>query len=361
MVKFSKDPREEKLPIFGENLLADKLLLRQYLRAKQVLIVTNEIVAPLYLHYLQDAFSELQCDVIILADGEEAKSQHSLNLIFNILIEKGHNRDTTLVALGGGVITDLTGFAAATYMRGVNFLSLPTTLLAQVDAALGGKTAINHQNIKNVVGCFYHPQAIIIDFSLLHSLPIREFRAGFAEIIKYALLAGEPLKSILMNFLQQGFSLSSKYLTDIIKHCCKIKLTIVNADPWEQGDRVLLNLGHTFAHALESYGNYQRWIHGEAVAIGLYYAVLLSYNLGSCTRENLTLVDKLLELANLPRRIPADVDLLELSRYFAYDKKILAGKGRFILISDWGNCYVADNISHELLMNTLHNLRIRKR
>lgn len=342
-------------PIYiGHDLLSDQDLLRRHIDAPQVLIISNETIAPLYLKRVQQAFSNIQADVLVLPDGEMYKNQQSLFAIYDALINFGHHRDTTLIALGGGVIGDITGFAAATYQRGVRFIQLPTTLLAQVDAAVGGKTAINHPLGKNMIGSFHQPQAVIIDLNTLNTLPEREFRAGFAEVIKYALLAGGECFAKVNEVLTEGLRPeASPKLANLILQCCSIKAEFVQADERENGRRALLNLGHTFAHALESYTHYQRWLHGEAVAIGLYCAALLSHQLGYLVEADLALLDTLLAAAKLPRRIPAEIDLLALQALMLKDKKVKNKLLRFVLIRKPGDCYLDSEVSQGSLSQVL--------
>ena len=290
----------------------------------------------------------------MLADGEAHKNQHSLFAIYDALIKHRHNRDTTLVALGGGVIGDMTGFAAATYQRGVRFIQIPTTLLAQVDSSVGGKTAINHQQAKNMLGSFYQPHAVIMDLATLTTLPMREFSAGLGEVIKYGLLAGGDVLTHIQSILADGLKpTSTERLSELIEQCCRIKAEFVQEDERETGRRVLLNLGHTFAHALESYTDYQRWLHGEAVAIGLYCAALLSYQLGIFPLSDLTLVDSLLANAKLPSRIPKDIDLVDLHALMFNDKKIKNKTIRFVLMRGLGDCFLDDQVTDESLRRVL--------
>ena len=342
-------------PIYmGRALLSQHQLLNRHVQGNQVLLVTNETIAPLYLDAVRSAFTSIQCDVVVLPDGEMHKNQHRATVIYDALIQHHHHRDTTLFALGGGVIGDITGFVASTYQRGVRFIQLPTTLLAQVDAAVGGKTAINHGLAKNMIGSFYPPHAVIMDFDTLSSLPLREFRAGFGEIIKYGLLAGGELLSTLHTLLnQEEMSPSSPYLNDLVQQCCAIKATFVQEDERETGRRALLNLGHTFAHALESYTQYNRWLHGEAVAIGLYCAALLSYNKNLINQSTLNAVDLLLRQAQLPRRIPKDIDLMALHALMFHDKKVKNNTLHFVLMRALGDCYVDSQITDVCLLDVL--------
>lgn len=331
--------------IIGKDLLVESTILHQKVLSHQVLIVTNKTVAPLYLHYLLKIFSDRQCDVVILDDGEEFKTQHSLFQIYNTLIDKKHHRDTTVIALGGGVVGDISGFAASTYQRGVDFVQIPTTLLAQVDASVGGKTAINLPDAKNMIGTFYQPKAVIMDLNTLRTLPLREFRAGLAEIIKYAMLVGGDFLVEVHSALKAGLAdNASDKLPEIIAQCCKIKASFVEQDERESGQRALLNLGHTLAHALEAYTHYTRWLHGEAVAIGLYAVALLSCKYYKLDKNHLDLIDELLLLAGLPRRIPQDINLESLRALMDKDKKIKNNSLRFILIREMGDCYLQDKI-----------------
>jgi 3-dehydroquinate synthase len=342
-------------PIYiGTNLLADAALLRRHVNAAQVLIVSNETIAPLYLARVKQALSSMQCDEVVLPDGEMYKNQHSLTTIYDVLIKNNHHRDTTLIALGGGVIGDLTGFAAATYQRGVRFIQLPTTLLAQVDASIGGKTAINHPNGKNMIGSFHPPHAVFIDLTTLTTLPLREFNAGLAEVIKYGLLVGgDFLNTLRVLLAEQTITASTPQLADIIERCCRIKAEIVQEDEREIGQRVVLNLGHTVAHALEAYTHYQRWLHGEAVGIGLYCAALLSYQLGYLNKESLVLIDEILLAAKLPRRIPKGINLLELQALMLNDKKIKNKTLRFVLMRALGDCYLDSEVTADCLHHVL--------
>lgn len=318
------------------------------------MIISNETIAPLYLDKVRSLFTDRQCDQLILPDGERYKAQDSLARIYDELIQKQHHRDTTLIALGGGVIGDMTGFAASTYHRGTHFIQIPTTLLAQVDASIGGKTAINHPAGKNLIGSFYQPDAVIIDLDTLKTLPPREFRAGLAEVIKYALLEGGDFFELVYQALKQGLANNdSPDLAQIISECCRIKAAIVTEDERETGKRALLNLGHTFAHALETHSRYQRWLHGEAVAIGLYCAAQLSSLLGFLGEEQVILIDEMLTLAKLPSRIPGDIPLEELRAIMSQDKKIKNNKLRFILLKGIGDCYIEDEVTESALREVL--------
>lgn len=335
-------------PIYiGRQLLSHTELLHRHIKSDQVLVVTNDTIAPLYLDYIKQAFTSMQCDVVVLADGEAHKNQHNLFVIYDALIKNHHHRDTTLIALGGGVVGDITGFAAATYQRGVRFIQIPTTLLAQVDASVGGKTGINYLQSKNMLGSFHHPHAVIMDLNTLTTLPDREFRAGLAEVIKYGLLEGGDFFSLLRHLLADELTATTNKLPDLITLCCEIKTRFVQEDEREKGRRLLLNLGHTFAHALESYTHFERWLHGEAVAIGLFCATLLSYQLKLIKQSELAEVDLLLAQAQLPRRIPKDINLADLHALMFNDKKIKNKTLRFVLMRAFGDCYLDEHITYK--------------
>lgn len=314
---------EHQYPIIiCRNGLQSPDFLQDIITSSQILIVTNQTIAPLYLKYVQAAFAKTQCDVLILEDGEYYKNQQSLFAIYDALIQNKHHRDTTLIALGGGVIGDLTGFAASTYQRGVKLVQIPTTLLAQIDASIGGKTGINHALGKNMIGSFYQPQAVIVDLNTLNTLPEREFRAGLAEMIKYALLAGGKFFKLLSDAVQLGLTPKSLQLPQLIAECCRIKAQFVEADEKEAGLRALLNLGHTFAHALETYTHYQQWLHGEAVAIGLYCAAVLSHKMHLVDKQLVEQIEQILQHAGLPHKIPRTINLERLKDLMQADKKL---------------------------------------
>lgn len=346
-------PGHQYLIRISRNSLSNSDLLRDLIPSQQVLIVTNKTIESLYLNYLQSAFVSKQCDVVILPDGEQYKNQESLFVIYDALIKNNHHRDTTIIALGGGVVGDLAGFAASTYQRGVRLVQIPTTLLAQIDSSVGGKTAINHPLGKNVIGSFYQPHEVLIDLNTLHSLPEREFRSGLAEMIKYGILEGGPFLVQLTEALKDGLTSASPELPDLIGQCCQIKAKFVEADEKERGRRALLNLGHTFAHALETYTQYQQWLHGEAVAIGLYCASLLSFKMGLIGFDLVTEIEQLLEFAGLPHKIPRTINLEKLRELMNSDKKIKNNCLRFVVIKQPGDCYLDDEVTEDCLHNTL--------
>lgn len=349
-------------PIYiGRFLLNDKVVLGQHIQSKQVMVVSNHTVADLYLNELLASLPDKDCQVVRLADGEAYKNNESLWQIYDALVTHGHHRDTTIVALGGGVVGDIAGFAASTWQRGAHFIQIPTTLLAQIDSSVGGKTAINHSSGKNMIGSFYQPDAVFVDMNTLNTLPEREFRAGFAEMIKYAVLMGGEFFIQVRALLEiwsrstdvAQFLQHAPLLAECIGNCCQIKANLVQQDEREAGVRALLNLGHTIGHALEAYTQYNRWLHGEAVAIGLYAIALLSHEHCGLDRQGIEQIDELLRLADLPRRIPADINLDKLRLLMNADKKIKRNQLRFILIRALGTCYLTDDVSDTQLLTVL--------
>lgn len=331
---------ERSYPIYiGAGLLSSDLL-RRHVRASQVMVVTNETVAPLYLDKMLASLDGLKVDTLVLPDGERFKTLATLEKVFDALLEKRHSRTTTLIALGGGVIGDMTGFAAACYQRGVDFIQVPTTLLAQVDSSVGGKTAVNHPRGKNMIGAFYQPKAVLIDTDVLKTLPPRELGAGLAEVIKYGLIRDADFLQWLednMALLRAG---DSAALVTAIERSCRNKAEVVAADETEQGERALLNLGHTFGHAIETATGYSEWLHGEAVATGMLLAAQLSADLGWLTDAQVGQVAALLEKAELPLTPPAGMTPTQFRELMAHDKKVLDGQLRLVLLKDLGKAVV---------------------
>ncbi len=342
---------ERRYPIFIGSDLDPQALLAPYIHGKQVMIVSNTTIAPLYLQRYQTAIEALDKRVAacILPDGEKYKDSQHLNLIFDALLEAGFNRDCTVLALGGGVIGDMAGFASACFQRGVYFIQVPTTLLSQVDSSVGGKTAVNHPLGKNMIGAFHQPKCVVIDTQTLNTLPEREFAAGMAEVIKYGLISDADFISELES---TALSISAKTpaaLERIIHHCCQMKADIVAEDEKEQGCRALLNLGHTFGHAVEAHMGYGVWLHGEAVALGLLQAYELASSRGWVSVQDVKRVRNLLEEFNLPTTKPEQMTFDDFMTHMKKDKKNLKGSVRFILPRAFAHCeLVADVTEHEL-------------
>ena len=328
----------------GRGLLARADLILPLLPQKQVAIVSNSTIAPLYLDALRTELEAagVVCHSIILPDGEAFKTWETLNLIFDGLLEKRCERKTTLIALGGGVVGDMTGFAAAVYQRGAPFIQIPTTLLAQVDSSVGGKTAINHPLGKNMIGAFYQPKLVLADLATLDTLPAREFSAGMAEVIKYGLIDDLEFFEWLEANIDRLMARDAGALAFAVERCCRNKARVVAQDERETaGVRELLNLGHTFGHAIESGMGYGVWLHGEAVAAGMVLAALASRELGQICDADIARIKGLLEKAGLPVVAPK----LGVERYLelmAGDKKVDSGRIRYILMRRLGESYVAE-------------------
>jgi len=321
----------------GPDLLAKPELYG--VTAKQVLIVTNEVVAPLYLKTVQTALRGRGLETVILPDGERHKTLATFTTVIDRLIDARFHRDCCLVALGGGVVGDLTGYAAASYQRGVDFVQVPTTLLAQVDSSVGGKTAVNHPRAKNMIGSFHQPIAVLADTGTLRTLPPRELGAGLAEVIKYGVIVDAPFFAWLEEHVDDLRRLDPTALTHAIRRSCEIKAAIVAEDEREQGRRALLNLGHTFGHALEAIGNYERWLHGEAVAIGIVLAARTSVALGWLAASDGDRIERLLARAGLPTQA-AGIDPAELLDHMRGDKKADRSGLKLILIRALGEAVV---------------------
>ncbi|MBU2097577.1 MAG: 3-dehydroquinate synthase [Gammaproteobacteria bacterium] len=345
---------ERSYPIYiGSGLLQQTDLLPQHIHGKRALIVSNEVVAPLYLEKLKSALGTVAADVVVLPDGEHSKTLDTMNLIFNKLLADRHERSTTLIALGGGVTGDITGFAAAVYQRGVNFIQVPTTLLSQVDSSVGGKTGVNHPLGKNMIGAFYQPQCVLIDIDVLASLPLRELQAGLAEVIKYGLLGNASFFDWLEQHIDALLARDSELMAQAVRICCEEKARIVAADEKEGGVRALLNLGHTFGHAIEAAMGYGNWLHGEAVATGMVMAADLSRRLGWLSADDARRARALIERAGLPVSPPEQMTPDQFMDLMAVDKKVQAGKIRFVLMRGIGDAVVESAIAPDLLQQTL--------
>jgi len=349
---------ERRYPIhIGEGLLARADLLRPHVAGRQVMIVTNETVAPLYLHKAQAAFAGWQCHSVVLPDGEQYKTLEVLNRIFDALLEKQCDRRVTLVALGGGVVGDMAGFAAACYQRGVPFIQIPTTLLAQVDSSVGGKTGVNHPLGKNMIGAFHQPQCVLIDTATLNTLPDRELSAGLAEVIKYGLIRDAAFLDWLEISMDALLRRDAAVLAEAIERSCRNKAEVVAADEREGGERALLNLGHTFGHAIETGMGYGAWLHGEAVAAGMCLAAALSARLGWIKAADVSRIDTIIQRARLPVRAPAKLDPARMLELMAVDKKVQDGRIRLVLLKAIGKAVITDDYDPALLRAVLQECR----
>ncbi len=349
---------ERSYPIYiGQGLLHQPALLRQLIRGQQACVVTNTTLAPLYLATVRQSLQGLHYSEVILPDGERYKNVDALTPIYDRLLTDKHHRSTTLIALGGGVIGDITGFAAATYQRGVDFIQLPTTLLAQVDSSIGGKTGINHPLGKNMIGAFHQPRAVIADTDTLNTLPDRERAAGFAEVIKYGLIRDKDFYGWLHKHCAKGLALDDQALSHMILRCCENKAAIVAADEYEAGIRAILNLGHTFGHAIETLQGYGKYLHGEAVAIGVVLAAQLSANLGYISNADVDALKNLLQQLQLPIK-PPTMSCADYLAAMAVDKKAVDGRLRFVLLKQIGEAFISDDVSPTMLQDVLQQAGI---
>ena len=339
--------------LIGSGLLARGELLTHHIRGTRVAIVTNDTVAPLYLSKVRAHLGRYQPVEVVLPDGEQHKSLTVLNRIFDALLENRCDRQTTIIALGGGVVGDMAGFAAATYQRGIPFIQIPTTLLSQVDSSVGGKTGVNHAFGKNMIGAFYQPRAVIIDTDTLHTLPDRELSAGLAEVIKYGLIRDPAFFAWLEQHMDRLLKRDPAAVAEAIERSCRNKADVVAADEREAGVRATLNLGHTFGHAIETGMGYGAWLHGEAVAAGMAMAADLSHRLGWLTEPELLRIRALIERARLPVQAPPTLSAARLRELMGVDKKVQAGKLRLVLLKKLGEAAITGDVPEPMLDATL--------
>lgn len=356
MEKLLVELGDRSYPIsIGSNLLLDVGLFTSAIKGKKVMIVTNDIVAPLYLQTCKNTLQDYQIDELILPDGEQFKTLSTFELILSELLAKKHARDTTIIALGGGVIGDMAGFAAACYQRGVPFIQIPTTLLSQVDSSVGGKTAVNHPLGKNMIGAFYQPRAVVIDIECLKTLPAREFAAGMAEVIKYGIIYDQAFFTWLEENAEDIKQLEPTAIIYMLKRCCAIKAEVVALDEKEHGIRALLNLGHTFGHAIEAEQGYGNWLHGEAVAAGMVLAAKTSLKQGLINQAEATRISQLIALFDLPLKAPAEMQYAHFAEHMQLDKKVLNGKLRLVLPTSVGTSALVDNVSEDVLRDVIES------
>jgi 3-dehydroquinate synthase len=337
----------------GRHLLGAAELLAPHIVGQQVLVVSNETVAPLYLDKTLEALQGYEVASVILPDGEQYKTLDTANLIYDALLQNRFDRQCTLIALGGGVVGDITGFAAATYQRGVNFIQIPTTLLAQVDSSVGGKTGVNHPLGKNMIGAFHQPQCVLIDTETLNTLDDRQLSAGLAEVIKYGLIQDAEFFHWLEQHLERLMAREPEALAEAIERSCQCKADVVAADEKEAGQRALLNLGHTFGHAIEAGMGYGAWLHGEAVGTGMLMAADLSRRAGWLNDAQVERIKNMLIAARLPVSTPPELDSARFMELMAVDKKVQAGKIRLVLLTDIGASVVSSDYDPAQLRETL--------
>ena len=349
-------PRSYPIHI-GESLLDRSDLYDAALRSDQVMIMSNETVAPLYLDRVRIALGNREVRVHVIPDGEQYKTLEQLGDVFDSLIDARFGRDCTIVALGGGVVGDMAGFAASAYQRGVAHIQVPTTLLAQVDSSVGGKTAVNRPGGKNMVGAFHQPVCVIADTASLDTLPDRELSAGLGEVIKYGLLWDAALFAWLEDNMQRLLERDGASLTTVIHRCCEIKAEVVSADETEGGVRALLNLGHTFGHAIEAGLGFGVWLHGEAVAAGLCLAADLSARLDRISADDVARIERVVASARLPTHAPAELEPQRMLELMSVDKKVKGGKLRLVLMDAIGDARLDGEYDHAALVETLETRR----
>ncbi|MGV3345217.1 3-dehydroquinate synthase [Enterobacteriaceae bacterium LUAb1] len=333
-------------------LLQDAAAFGPLKAGDSAVLVTNETLAPRYLDTLRTVFiaAGIKVDQVVLPDGEKYKTLAVMEQIFTALLQKSHGRDTTLVALGGGVIGDITGFAAASYQRGVRFIQVPTTLLAQVDSSVGGKTGVNHPLGKNMIGAFWQPASVVIDLDCLKTLPSRELASGLAEVIKYGIIFDKNFFSWLEDNMEALLALEPQTMAYCIRRCCELKAEVVAADEHERGQRALLNLGHTFGHAIETEMGYGDWLHGEAVAAGMVMAARTAEYLELFTAEQTARIVALLRRANLPVTGPVSMSPQACLLHMMRDKKVLGGEIRLVLPLSIGKAEVRSGVAHDIVL-----------
>ncbi|OAZ91337.1 3-dehydroquinate synthase [Halomonas sp. G11] len=346
---------ERSYPILiGTGLVGRPDMLTPYLAGQQVMVVTNETIAPLYLERLCDSLpDDLEVRTVVLPDGEQYKTIEQVERIWNALLEAGFNRRCTLIALGGGVIGDMVGYAAAAYQRGVAFIQVPTTLLSQVDSSVGGKTGVNHPLGKNMIGAFWQPKAVLVDIDTLTTLPARELSAGLAEVIKYGFIRDETFLAWLEANMAALRRVEPEVIAEAIARSCLIKADIVAEDETEQGVRALLNLGHTFGHAIEAHQGYGNWLHGEAVGAGMAMAATLSQALGWISTEDCERSLALIESAGLPVHAPAGMSSDDFLARMRLDKKNIDTRLRLVLLEALGSACVSDAVPPDQLTSLL--------
>lgn len=357
MHSLNVDLGERSYPILiGSGLLKNSQFYQQAIRGKQVLVVTNETIAPLYLEaVLQGLAGFDKVHSVQLPDGEAFKTLDTLNRIFDSLLEHRHDRTTTIVALGGGVVGDMSGFAAACYQRGVDFVQVPTTLLSQVDSSVGGKTGVNHPLGKNMIGAFYQPQLVLIDIDTLISLPDRELSAGIAEVIKYGLICDAPFFTWLEQNMDALLARDPEALAYAVQRSCADKAAVVAEDERESGRRAILNFGHTFGHAIEAVQGYGNWLHGEAVAAGMVMAAEASRLRGWLGAEEVDRLRALLSKANLPQQSPSNMTVDDYLQAMSVDKKVQDGKLRLVLLQSLGDAQIVADTPRAQLEQVLRS------
>ncbi|BAH83468.1 3-dehydroquinate synthase [Candidatus Ishikawella capsulata] len=362
MEKITVSIGKSSYPItIASGLLTNLITFLPLEQKSTVMIVTNQTLAPIFLKEITQHLNKqgIKVNNVILPDGEKYKTWESINYIFNELLNNLHGRDTILIALGGGVIGDLTGFAAAIYQRGIKYIQIPTTFLAQVDAAIGGKTGVNHELGKNMIGAFHQPIAVIIDTDFLLSLSSRQFASGIAEVIKYAVIFDEQFFYWLEQNIDALISLNPQALEYCIRRCCELKANVISSDEKEiRGIRVLLNFGHTFGHAIEAYMGYGNWLHGEAIAVGMIMAARTAEHLKIFQSQHTNRIIALLQRAKLPVNGPIEMKATDYLPYMQRDKKVFSKKMHLVLPTKIGSAILHKSVSDKILVAAINECRI---
>ncbi|QJC34222.1 3-dehydroquinate synthase [Enterobacteriaceae endosymbiont of Donacia cinerea] len=348
---------KKKYSIIIDFNLFDKPLSLPFLKkGDSVMIVTNKIIFSLYFKKISNQLNNIgvRINYVIVPDGEKHKTLITANIIFTALLQNLHNRDTTLISLGGGVIGDITGFVASSYQRGVKLIHIPTTLLAQVDSSVGGKTAVNHILGKNMIGSFYQPNIVLINLSCLYTLSRREFSAGLAEVIKYSIIFDKKFFSWLENNITKLFNLDKESIIFCINKCCKLKAQIIYEDEYEKNKRALLNLGHTYGHAIESELGYGKWLHGEAISVGIVIASLTSKKLNLINNKDIIRIINLFKKCNLPIQSPNNMNIEQYFKHIYRDKKINKNQINIIIPVKIGKAIICKNISEKIISSAIN-------
>lgn len=350
MKRIIVDLGERSYPILiGEGLLNRAGLFDEFIKGQKVCIVTNETVAELYLNKLKSNLKNYQTSAFIIKDGEQFKTLATYTQILDHLLTQKVDRNATVIALGGGVVGDVAGFAAASCLRGINFIQVPTTLLAQVDSSVGGKTGVNHQLGKNLIGAFYQPSCVVADLDTLDTLPVRDFSSGMAEVIKYGLIRDSDFFDWLEANVGRIRQMDKQYLENIVARSCEIKADVVSRDEKEQGLRAILNLGHTFGHAIEAAQGYGQWLHGEAISAGMVMATSMSAAMGDVSDATVTRVSRLFSDFDLPVSPPESMSKDQMKALMVYDKKTLDSLIRLVLLKQLGKAYISDEYPDQIL------------
>ena len=349
MKKILLKVKNTKVPILIGKDILKKIKYKEYIQNKDIVIITNKTVAKLYLAKIKYSLKGFKVENYILPDGERFKNINELKKIHDFLINKNFDRQLTIIALGGGVIGDLAGFAADTFLRGVDLIHIPTTLLAQVDSSIGGKTGVNHENGKNLIGSFKHPNAVIIDVSLLSTLPERQFISGLAEVIKYGIIGNKSFLNWLNKNTDNILRHKSQELLKMVSVSVREKINIVQKDEKEKDIRVFLNFGHTLGHAIEASQNYKGMLHGEAVGIGMVFASAISVEKSTLTIDDFNLIAETIQNLKLPVNIPAKIRTRDIMKHLSFDKKRKSGKNNFVLLRSIGKCFLTNKINQSFI------------